>query len=466
VKRRLPALLAALLAGAILSLTLAQLAVAQAPLRGLGGAASVFPTSSDNPVGWDTLARELHPQVIRVDLEWHFLEPQRGVYDDAYIARLATAIDTIRASGAKVLLHISVVPRWASDSAFWKHPMPGDRANVYRGFYPVRRDRLADLRACMQHLSTALQGKVLGYVCWNEPNLWGYIYPQRTVADSAFSAHLYGRMLEAFFKGVRAGDPLAKVVAGETAPAGRNDRLSTSPQRFAQILKRGGIARWFDVYSHHPYSVGGTKHIAPEDPPSDPSHTVSLGNLRTLLRIFPGKPFYLTEWAYSTRFSFHFGIATTETGQATYLRRGYRLVAHYSQVRMLLWWMLRDSSKIGSYRDQWGWYMGLRRLDNIRKPAYYAFAGGNRLALDQPAAISRGSAATLRGTLTSASMGGLGGKVLRVKRLTGSGWITVLKVRTGDGGAYAVRVRPKATATWRVVWPGVATSARQRLVVK
>jgi len=466
VRRRVPELLAALLLlCCVFGLALAQLAAATAPLRGLGGAAEAFPTSSADTAAWDALARELHPQVIRVDLSWPQLEPRRAHFDDGYIASLAAGIDTVRASGARVLLQVSAVPRWASDRAYWKHPMPGDRANVYRTFYPVRRDRLGDLRACLLHLSTALKGKVLAYACWNEPNLWAQIFPQRTAGDSAFSAHLYARMLAAFAAGVRAGDPQAKVVAGETAPAGQNDRLSTSPQRFARVLRRSGAARWFDVYSHHPYAVGGTKHIAPDDPPRDPSHTVSMSNLRTLLRVFPSKPFYLTEYAYSTHFSFHFGISTTETGQATYLRRAYSLAAHYSQVRMLVWWMLRDVSSTGSYRNQWGWYMGLRRLDGSRKPAYYAFAGGNRLVLEPPAAIARGSSATLRGTLTSASMGAVSGKVLRVQRLGAHGWVTVTRARTRSGGAFAARVRPKATAGWRVVWPGVATSARRRLVV-
>jgi hypothetical protein len=459
-------LLAALLACVALSLMLVQIAAATAPLRGLGGAVKVLPTSSSDTAAWEVLARELHPQVIRVDLDWPKLEPHRGTFDDAYIATVAAGIDTIRSSGASVLVQIKAVPRWASDKTYWKHPMPHDRANVYRTFYPVRRDRMVDLRACMLHLSTTLKGKVLAYACWNEPNLWAYIFPQRTSGDPAFSAHLYVRMLAAFAAGVRAGDPQAKIVAGETAPAGQNDRFSTSPQHFARVLRRSGAARSFDVYSHHPYSVGGTKHIAPDDPPGDPSHTISMGNLRTLLRVFPSKPFYLTEYAYSTHFSFHFGIATTEAGQAAYLRRAYALAAHYKQVRMLLWWMLHDYSPTGSYRSQWGWYMGLRRLDGSRKPAYYAFAGGNRLVLEPPDAIDRGSSAALRGTLTSDSMGAVSGKVLRVQRLGAHGWVTVTRARTRAGGAYVAHVRPKATAGWRVVWPGVATSARQRLVVR
>ena len=54
----------------------------------------------------------------------------------------------------------------------------------------------------------------------------------------------------------------------------------------------------FDAYSHHPYAVGGTKNIAPEAQPRNPNLTVSLGNISTLLKIFPNKPFYLTEYGY------------------------------------------------------------------------------------------------------------------------------------------------------------------------
>lgn len=435
-------------------------------LRGLGGAAKVFPTSATDLTAWNELVAELHPEVIRVDISWPGLEPHRGEYNDTYIQRLSAGIDTIRASGAQVLIQVSKVPRWASDTAYWRHPVAGDKAGVYRTFYPVRRDRLADFRACMQYLAAALNGKVLGYICWNEPNLWSQIFPQRTSRDGAFAAHHYARMLKAFAAGVRAADPEANVVGGETAPAGQNTRYSTSPQRFARVLRRSGAGASFDVYSHHPYAVGGSKHIAPDDMPRDPTHAVSMANLGTLLRIFPTKPFYLTEFAYSTAFSFHFGICTTEAGQATYLRRAYALAARHSQVRLLLWWSLRDTSKTGSYRDEWGWYLGLRRLDNSRKPAYFAFAGGNRLVLEPPEAIAAGSAGTLQGTLTSKTMGALSGKTLRVQRRSSTGWVTVTTVRTGSDGAYSVRVRPRATTAWRLVWPGVATSARQRLLVQ
>ena len=106
-------------------------------------------------------------------------------------------------------------------------------------------------------------------------------------------------MLAAFADGVRAGDPSAEVIAGETSPFGDNTRLRTSPQRFARRLQACGAARDFDVYAHHPYAVGGTKRVSPAAMPRDPEHTVVLANLNTLTEIFPDKPFYLSEYGVS-----------------------------------------------------------------------------------------------------------------------------------------------------------------------
>ena len=102
-KRRAPERLAALLLCFAFGLVVAQLAAAAAPLRGLGGAAQAFPTSSADIAAWDALARELHPQVVRVDLSWPQLEPRRAHFDDGYIASLAAGIDPMRASGTRVL---------------------------------------------------------------------------------------------------------------------------------------------------------------------------------------------------------------------------------------------------------------------------------------------------------------------------------------------------------------------------
>ena len=98
----------------------------------------------------------------------------------------------------------------------------------------------------------------------------------------------------------------------------------------------------FDAYSHHPYTVGGTSSIAPEDMPHYPNLTVSLGNISTLLKIFPTKPFYITEYGYYTEYRIAMGIYVNQVTQALFLPRAYNFVARYPQIKALIWYPYQD----------------------------------------------------------------------------------------------------------------------------
>ena len=179
-------------------------------------------------------------------------------------------------------------------------------------------------------------------------------------------------MLKAFHAGVQRARTGVRVIAGATAPVGLNDIYRTSPQRFARFLQRNHAGRYFDVYSHHPYTPGGSLYPAPGQPPNDPSTTVTLGNLRTLLRLFPRKPFYLTEYGYATRPCVALGgFAVSEAEQARYLRQAYRVAASYRQVKLVVWFLLRDQAPPGD--PETGVYSGLRRANGERKPSWYSF---------------------------------------------------------------------------------------------
>ncbi len=263
---------------------------------------------------------------------------------------------------------------------------------------------------------------------------------------------------------MKAGDPAAKVIAGATAPTGTNSIYWTSPQTFARALKAAGGARYFSVYSHHPYVPGGPGDMDPRLPPQHPNHTVSLSNIGTLLKIFPGKPFYLTEYGFSTEPSVAFGPAVTEFQQASFLGEAYALAARHTQVKMLVWQPRQDSSPSGKPTDPNGCYLGLRRVDGTAKPAWYAYAGGNHIALMAPLHARRGARITLRGRYTCASIGGVRGKRLLIERQVRGRWRGVRTVTTGAGGRYAARVTIGATQRLRVIFAGVAAS-RVRLVV-
>ena len=413
---------------------------------------------------------ELRASVLRVDCQWPLAEPARGQYSDAsdsgFLFGLEQTVADAHRLGLEVIVTMDGVPQWASNPGFWNYPPPG-YGSGYQSFYPMAAGALADYEAFARHLSSTLSGEVLGYEAYSEPNLWAHIYPQRTGDDPWFSVHLYLTYLKAFSAGVREGDSGAKVIAGATAPTGTNNVYWTSPQSFARVLAKGGAAKYFDVYSHHPYVPGGPYDMDPGLRPQHPDHTVSLSNIGTLLKIFPRKPFYLTEYAFSTEPSLSFGPPVTEVQQAAYLTEAFALAARHAQIRMLVWYLLQDSSPTGEPTSPNGWYLGLRRVNGAAKPAWYAYARGNHITLATARRARRGARITLRGRYTCASIGGVRGKRLLVERRVGRRrWRVARAVTTGVGGAYAVRIRVTlgATERLRVVFAGVATSRVRRVV--
>ena len=202
----------------------------------------------------------------------------------------------------------------------------------------------------------------------------------------------------------------------------------------------------------------------PRLPPVHPNHTVSLSNIGRLLAVFPKKPFYLTEYGFSTEPSVAFGPAVTEFQQAAYLSEAYALAARHPRIKLLVWQPLQDASPSGSPNDPNGCYLGLRRVDGSAKPAWYAFAGGNRIAFTAPPSARRGARIAIGGRYTCASVGGVRGKRLLVQRLVNGRWRGIRFVTTGSNGHFAARVSLGATQRLRVIFAGV-TASRVRLVV-
>ena len=135
-----------------------------------------------------------------------------------------------------------------------------------------------------------------------------------------------------------------------------------------------GAARLFDVYAHHPYVPAGDANTLPAQAPCFPATTVTIGNLSTLLRIFPGKPFYLSEYGFNTLPSLDYGrFAVSEAQQARDLKSAYAVAGRYPQVKALFWFLAQDVRPAAASAAH-GVYTGLQRLDGSRKPSWYAFA--------------------------------------------------------------------------------------------
>ncbi len=304
----------------------------------------------------------------------------------------------------------------------------------------------------MGRLTQRLGALVNRWECWNEPNLWPYIWPQRTDDDPYFAVRRYVAMLKAFTKGVKAVDPDDRVVAGSTGPVGNNDIYRTSPQRFASTMKNMGAADHFDIYSHHPYTPGGSVNIRPDQPPNNLLTTVTLYNLGQLLRLYPGKNFYLTEYGYNTEPCIEFGgFAVTLVQQARFLRIAYAYAGRYPQVQNLFWYLVQDVNEI---------YTGLRKTTGWHKQSWFVFAGGNTVGIYALPYVDRGTRVNVRGRVTCETFGLVPGRTVRLqgRRLGVLSWTTIATKTTDEEGRYLFRPTVWRPMQYRVVWPGVRLS--------
>ncbi len=398
------------------------------------------------------MATQLKSRWLRIDVLWSLAEPQRGVDDEVYLQAVYDTVAAARALGLKPLVMVFSTPTWAQDQSLWVRPPGGYVPGVPYSFYAIDLDYIPDFQAFMSRLTQRLGAQVNRWECWNEPNLWPYIWPQRTDDDPYFAVGRYVAMLKAFNRGVKAVDPDDLVVAGSTGPIGNNDIYRTSPQRFASTMKNMGAADHFDIYSHHPYTPGGSVNIRPDQPPNDPLTTVTLYNLGQLLRLYPGKNFYLTEYGYNTEPCDAFGgLSVTLVQQARFLRIAYAYAGRYPQVQNLFWYLVQDTG---------GVYTGLRKTTGWHKPSWFVFAGGNTVGIYALPYVDRGTQVNVRGRVTCETFGPVPDRTvtLQGRRLGVLSWTTLASRTTDAEGRYLFTPTVWRPMQYRVVWPGVRNS--------
>ena len=84
---------------------------------------------------------------------------------------------------------------------------------------PLRPDDVfEDARHAVQRPHRATGSSAL-WAVWNEPNIQLFLTPQ-FVGKKIVGPANYGKLLKAAYAGIKAGNPLAKVAAGETSARG------------------------------------------------------------------------------------------------------------------------------------------------------------------------------------------------------------------------------------------------------
>jgi hypothetical protein len=405
------------------------------------------------------IADQLHVNVVRLMVFWDKSEPQKGVFDDSYLAPIKQAVEAARAHGLKVILTTYAPPEWAQDKSFWKHPPGGFSANTYYNFYAPSAGAIPQYGAFARHISQYFKGDVFAYECWNEPNIMWFLYPQQVPGDKYFGVRTYLSMLKQFYAGIRASDSQALVLAGNTASAGDDTVQRTTPLTWAKWLKKNDVLKYCDAYSHHTYAVGTVATKPPEVPPTFPQTTVTLGNIEDLLHVFPKTDFYLTEYGYNSSDSKLFGRGSGVglVNQADYLQRAFRLAARYPQIKLLMWYLRVDVTGNTANVFSPGMSTGLRRPDLSKKPAWWAFAGHNAVSEDAPGGkAALGSTFTVTGRVTHAGRPVAGIRLTLQIQIGNGAWQELNHVVTDAQGGYSFAFKVKDSTLYRVSWPGVS----------
>ncbi|HMJ97377.1 MAG TPA: hypothetical protein VK486_16115, partial [Thermoleophilaceae bacterium] len=242
-----------------------------------------------------------------------------------------------RAAQDGVRIHISLTgpaPRWANA----KHFVPK------RGWYKpdaTEFGKFASLAA--EHF----KGRVDRYSIWNEPNYKTWLGPLPS------GPALYRQLYVKGYDAIKAADPAAKVLIGETAPFSKAG-LSTSPLAFLRAVtcvnkkyKRTSSCPKLkaDGYAHHPYDFAHAPNY--QYPGAD---NVTIGTLSRLTRALDklsrtgalrmnggGRmPLYLTEYGYFA--SGH--RALSKKLRSRYLKQAYSIALKNSRVKSQLQYLL------------------------------------------------------------------------------------------------------------------------------
>jgi hypothetical protein len=336
----------------------------------------IFGKSAEREVGLSR-AHALGTTHIRMNILWWQAVPSSERNQTTVPSNITynfsawdTAIARASAWGIKTQLDLTGdPPAWACGSK-----APPYACDGYRPSIPLFEHFVA---AVAQHF----KGRVSRYSIWNEPNWYTWLSPH----DEA--PILYRNLYRAGYNAIKAADPAAEVVMGETAPHFQPN-ISTPPLRFIREmvcvnkkLKRipsadekctgGPLA--LDAYATHPYDFTHKPTKRRENP--DELTMANIGRLPKLLNKLrkrglieaPKKrfPIYLTEFGYFVGGS----RGVPESRRAKWIVQAWDMAQAARRVKQMIHYTLISppASSPSAYFD-----MGLIGQNGTRRASYFA----------------------------------------------------------------------------------------------
>jgi hypothetical protein len=316
-------------------------------------------------------ARALGVTRLRLVANWAFTlnrtqqlqkkKPAGLVYD---FGAIDSAIDAAARHGIRTYVSVQgPAPAWAA-------------GNRKLGNYKPSQKEFAAFTAALAHHE---KGRVDRYSIWNEPNWKTWLAPMSSAASQ------YRGLYSRGYKAIKAQDPKAKVLIGETAPYAQKGR-ATAPVKFLRSLAcvnsrykrvRKCTKLTADGYAHHPYYFQKAPNY--KLPGADNATMGTLSHLtRALDRISRtgqlrrnggGKlGLYLSEFGYFS--SGHRALSRSKRGK--YLAQGFKMALANGRIKQQLQYELVQPPKGSSYSF---FDLGLLSRSGKKQPQYNALRG-------------------------------------------------------------------------------------------
>jgi hypothetical protein len=381
----------------------------------------------------------------------HPASPRDPQYNYGYIDGVLRKFEGTR---IEPMLLITDAPRWAQAAG-------GTAAEYADGSYEPNDGALQSfVEALARRYSGTFpdplhRGRKLPQVryfqAWAEANMGIHMSPQWVRAGNGWanpSPLIYRRLLNAFYAGVKAGNPKAQVVftgleSYGDAPGGRR----TSPVTFlrsvlclntALVKQPCADPAHFDILASDPYEVGSPNTPALS---ADDASAPDLAKLKRVMNaaiaahtVVPAasKPLWVTEFGYESNPPNRTAGTPSLGTQARWLDESFYLFWRQG-VSSVMWYLIRDQT--GSFATHY--FSGIYFHDGRAKPALTAY----RFPL---AVMPNGNSGQVWGIAPAT------GKVA-VQRRAGKGWVTVFSVRANAGSVFTGSVALTATGQYRAV---------------
>ena len=254
-------------------------------------------------------------QTVRIDVSWRMLEPDKsGTYSTWGLNQVDKAIRMAADRGLTPMVTLWMAPQWANGSTDERVPVTSTTG-------------LRGLTSISQRLAARYAGVVSAWEFWNEPNDTNFM--------RGADPKVYARMLQAAYKGFKAGHPATPVIFG--GPSYVDDIW------VGKALAAGARGK-YDIMGVHPYQA-----VADEAPELPDNGTMwRLNHLPALINVMKkygdgNKQIWFTEFgwriAQTTPTTPNWQRGVDPATQADYLARTITLIrAKYPQVTRVFWY--------------------------------------------------------------------------------------------------------------------------------